>query len=214
MSGKTLTLIAAAAAKNNGIGANYAIPWRLPKDMKYFNRVTTAMTHHHPSPGAMNACIMGRKTWESFPDPFRPLPNRYNIVVTSNPDLIPKGTAHSITVPSFAAALAHIDTLNNSSSSNEQPMIDRVFIVGGGRIYQEAMETPGHHVQILITRVDFPNADICDAFFPPIDAGRFTLQPHQRLVDVATFDVSSGVQTESGINYEFLLYEDETTRSD
>ncbi|KAJ2809874.1 dihydrofolate reductase [Coemansia furcata] len=211
MSGKTLTLITAAAAKNNGIGANYALPWRLPKDMKYFNRVTllTPPTNPDSPRPLMNACIMGRKTWESFPDPFRPLPNRYNIVITSNPSLIPDDTPYSVAVPSFAAALAHIDSFNGQQG---QLLIDRVFIVGGGRVYQEAMETPGHHVQIFITRVEFPDADICDAFFPHIDTKRFTLQPHQRLCDVAAFTVPSGVQTESGLDYEFLFYEDEATR--
>ncbi|KAJ2746436.1 dihydrofolate reductase [Coemansia sp. BCRC 34301] len=205
MSGKTLTLIAAAAAKNNGIGANYALPWHLPKDMKYFNRVTTTTSNENPA--VMNACIMGRKTWESFPGPFRPLPNRYNIVITSNPDLIPTADSrYAVTAPSFTAALAHIDSLNNNK--NVELTIDRVFVVGGGCVYQEAMVTPGHHVQILLTRVEFPDADICDAFFPPIDTTRFVLQPHQRLVQVATFDVPSGVQTESGLAYEFLLFEE------
>ncbi|KAJ1909905.1 dihydrofolate reductase [Coemansia sp. S100] len=209
MSGKTLALITAAAAKNNGIGVNYALPWRLPKDMKYFNRVTTFTPPTDTTRHIMNACIMGRKTWESFPDPFRPLPNRYNIVITSNPDLIPADTPYSAAVPSFPAALALIDSLN---SQQDQVLIDRVFVVGGGRVYQEAMETPGHHVQIFITRVQFEDADICDAFFPPIDTNRFTLQPHHRLSEVAAFAVPSGVQTESGLDYEFLFYEDEATR--
>ncbi|KAJ2491505.1 dihydrofolate reductase [Coemansia sp. RSA 2050] len=210
MSGKTLALITAAAAKNNGIGVNYALPWRLPKDMRYFNQVTTLTPPADGARNLMNACIMGRKTWESFPDPFRPLPNRYNIVITSNPNLIPPDIPHSVAVPSFAAALAHIDSLN---SQPDQVLIDRVFVVGGGRVYQEAMETPGHHVQIFFTRVQFPDANICDAFFPPIDTARFKLQPHQRLIDVANFSVPSGVQTESGLDYEFLMYEDEATRA-
>ncbi|KAJ1821539.1 dihydrofolate reductase [Coemansia sp. RSA 2675] len=210
MSGKTLVLITAAAAKNNGIGAKYALPWRLPKDLKYFNQVTTPTPATDGPRKLMNACILGRKTWESFPDPFRPLPNRYNIVITSNPDLIPSDVPHSAAVSSFAAALAHIDWLN---SQQDQVLIDRVFVVGGGRVYQEAMETPGHHVQIFFTRVEFPDADICDAFFPHIDTTRFKLQPHQRLIDVATFNVPSGVQTESGLDYEFLMYEDEATRA-
>ncbi|KAJ2894306.1 dihydrofolate reductase [Coemansia aciculifera] len=207
MTTKTITLIAAAATKNNGIGANKTIPWRLPKEMKYFNRVTTAGTTAGTptSPAVMNACIMGRRNWESIPDAFRPLPKRYNIVVTSNPDLIPKNDAqYAVTAPSVAAALAHIDAVN---SSNGPVKIDRVFSIGGYGIYKEAMDLEGYHVQILLTRVEFSDADCCDAFFPEIDMAKFKLQSHQRLSDVATFDVPSGTQTENGIDYQFLLYE-------
>src|SRR6186997_2452356 len=53
------------------IGRDGGMPWRLPEDMRHFTRLTTG----HP-------VIMGRKTWESFPDQYRPLPGRTNIVIT------------------------------------------------------------------------------------------------------------------------------------
>ena len=54
------------------IGKDGDMPWHLPEDMKHFTRLTTG----HP-------VIMGRKTWLSFPDKYRPLPGRTNIVVTT-----------------------------------------------------------------------------------------------------------------------------------
>ena len=73
-----LTLIV-AATKANGIGANARLPWRLPKEMKYFAQVTS-----HAPEGRQNAVIMGRNTWESIPKKFRPLPKRVNVVVSRN----------------------------------------------------------------------------------------------------------------------------------
>lgn len=77
MTSPKLTLIVACTA-SNGIGKNGNLPWRLSKEMGYFARVTTSTPANK-----RNAVIMGRKTWESIPDKFRPLKERINIVVTS-----------------------------------------------------------------------------------------------------------------------------------
>ena len=73
-----LTLIV-AATRNNGIGQNSQLPWRLAKEMAYFKRVTT-----NAPEGSMNAVVMGRNTWESIPQRFRPLDKRLNIVISSS----------------------------------------------------------------------------------------------------------------------------------
>ena len=75
-----LTIII-AATKANGIGVNNTLPWHLRNDMKYFAQVTS-----NAADGQQNAVIMGRKTWESIPKKFRPLSNRYNIVLSRNPN--------------------------------------------------------------------------------------------------------------------------------
>ena len=73
-----LTIIV-AATKANGIGINGSLPWRLPKEMKYFAQVTSNAVD-----GRRNAVIMGRNTWESIPKKHRPLSNRYNIILSRN----------------------------------------------------------------------------------------------------------------------------------
>jgi len=76
----TATLIVAATATNGiGIieGTTAKLPWRLPKEMAYFARVTSAAPK-----GQQNALIMGRRTWQSIPPKFRPLANRLNIILT------------------------------------------------------------------------------------------------------------------------------------
>lgn len=78
----SLTLIVAATLAN-GIGQGSRLPWRLPQEMAYFARVTTAAPE-----GSANAVIMGRNTWESIPPKFRPLKQRKNIVISSNADYL------------------------------------------------------------------------------------------------------------------------------
>ncbi len=63
-----------AQAPNGVIGLDNAIPWRIPEDMKHFREVTA---------GA--AVLMGRRTWESLPERFRPLPGRRNLVLSRTP---------------------------------------------------------------------------------------------------------------------------------
>ncbi len=70
-----LSLIVAMCNSNRGIGINGSIPWRLPKDMKHFAKVTT----HTKDPAKINAVLMGRLTWLSIPKHLRPLPNRLNV---------------------------------------------------------------------------------------------------------------------------------------
>jgi len=72
--------IVVAATRTNGIGKDGQLPWRLPQEMKHFKAITSAA----PT-GLRNAVIMGRHTWGSIPKKFRPLANRLNVVLTSNP---------------------------------------------------------------------------------------------------------------------------------
>lgn len=67
-----------AAAPNRGIGRGGELPWRLPGDMAFFKKTTTAAS----SDALRNAVIMGRKTWDSIPAKFRPLGARLNVIVT------------------------------------------------------------------------------------------------------------------------------------
>jgi len=77
--------IVVAVDSEFGIGKVGTLPWHLPADMKHFKTVTT----HNASD---NVVIMGRKTWDSIPEKFRPLSQRLNIVISRQEDLIlPQG---------------------------------------------------------------------------------------------------------------------------
>jgi dihydrofolate reductase/thymidylate synthase len=82
MNSKTFDIIV-AATKDWGIGKNGGIPWRLRGDMNYFRKITTETKN----PQLRNCCIMGRKTYFSIPEKFRPLPDRLNVIISRNTNL-------------------------------------------------------------------------------------------------------------------------------
>ncbi|MEF7612295.1 dihydrofolate reductase [Aquincola sp. MAHUQ-54] len=136
-----LTLIA-AVARNRVIGNGEAMPWHLPEDLAHFRRTTSGCP-----------VIMGRRTWESLPERFRPLPGRTNIVVTRQPAWQAPGAVRS-------ASLAEaIDAAGD---------VPRVFVIGGGELYAAALPLADELVLTEIDR-DFDGS----TRFPPW-AGEFT----------------------------------------
>ncbi len=130
--------IIAAMDKNRGIGKGGKLPWNIPEDLKRFREITAG----HP-------VIMGRKTWESIPPKFRPLPNRENIVITRNPEY----EADEATVlTSLESAIECAKKLEGG---------ENVFIIGGGEIYKQALPCTD---KLYLTLVD-KEVD-ADTFFP------------------------------------------------
>ena len=129
---------------NRGIGIDNKIPWHLPVDMAYFKKTTTTATK-----GKQNAVIMGRKTWESIPEKFRPLPDRVNIVLSKS-------------VQSIDGALV-ADSLDTALQQCEiNVAIDQVFVIGGSQIYDLALQHKDCDT-LYVTKV-FRTFD-CDAYF-------------------------------------------------
>lgn len=99
------------------IGRDGSMPWHLPEDMAHFRRTTQG----HP-------VIMGRRTWESFPEKYRPLPGRTNFVVSrQEPD--PADYPGAVVVRSLEEALREARSSVGS---------DQIWIIGGGQVYAEA----------------------------------------------------------------------------
>jgi dihydrofolate reductase len=140
-----LTAIA-AMAKNRTIGANGDLPWRIPEDFKFFKDKTTG-----------HIMIMGRKTFESLGGP---LPNRLHVVITRQKDYEPDG-AHVF--PTIADAL---DFCSEQTDSGAWP--EEVYIIGGGEIYKQMMESTD---RILLTEIqkEFEG----DTKFPEFSADDF-----------------------------------------
>ena len=82
-----------ARARNGVIGRNNTLPWHLPEDLAHFKRHTLGCP-----------VIMGRKTWDSLPPKFRPLPGRLNVVVTRQPDWQASGAVVAHSLPEACAA--------------------------------------------------------------------------------------------------------------
>ncbi len=103
------------------IGQAGAMPWHLPEDMLHFSSLTSG----HP-------VIMGRKTWESFPDKYRPLPGRTNIVITRQ--------AAWRDTPGAAGAVAVASLDDALLESQFVPGHEMVWIIGGGEIFTQALD--------------------------------------------------------------------------
>lgn len=108
-----INLILARAA-NGVIGHEGGIPWHLPEDMAHFKQQTAGAP-----------VIMGRKTWDSLPPRFRPLPGRRNIVITRQPDWQAEGAES-------------VDGLREALARCQQAEEPEVWVIGGAQIYAEA----------------------------------------------------------------------------
>ena len=79
-----------AMDRDGCIGKGNGLPWRLSSDMARFKRLTEA--------DGFNSVVMGRRTWESLPDRFRPLPERVNIVMSRDTDWEDEGAITALYV--------------------------------------------------------------------------------------------------------------------
>ena len=134
-----IAIIAALGANSRAIGRENGLLWHIPEDMKRFKALTTG----HP-------VIMGRKTWESLPEKFRPLPARANIVVTR--DLAYEARGASI-AGSLEEAIA--------KAKKEEGAVE-IFVIGGGQLYAEALPIAD---RLYLTLVEDDKEG--DVFFPP-----------------------------------------------
>lgn len=139
---KKVALILAVDEKN-GIGKNNDLAWRIKADMLYFKDITTATQNENKQ----NAVIMGRKTWESIPEKFRPLPKRKNIVLSR------QYFDETLSFTSIESALAELE-------KNDE--VENIFIIGGAQIYNETVKKWLADT-IYLTQV-FGDFD-CDSFF-------------------------------------------------
>lgn len=158
-------LVVAATKDSFGIGKDGTMPWKLPGDMAYFK----ALTSQTRDSKKQNAVIMGRKTWDSIPAKFRPLPGRINVILS-----------RSMAKPEPASTQEHFtDSENDSSLANTRspastaakPMpdmagvhvcsslqaatellsgpdfsdrVETTFVIGGGQVSERSSEAHLH----------------------------------------------------------------------
>lgn len=118
-----------AQTRKGVIGAGGTIPWHLPEDLKHFRELTDGQP-----------VIMGRRTWESLPEKSRPLPGRTNIVVTAKDGWAADG----------AVRAANLTEALEAAEAAAKPG-DRIWVIGGGRLYEEAVHVAAFAV---ITDID------------------------------------------------------------
>lgn len=118
-------VLVAAVARNGVIGDGERLLWHLPEDLAFFRRTTAG----HP-------VVMGRRTWDSLPARFKPLPGRKNIVLSRDP----AWTAHG------AVAVNDVDQALAAAADS-----DSVFVIGGAQVYALALPQAD---ELLLTEID------------------------------------------------------------
>ena len=132
----------AAIDLQGGIGRHNALLWTDPKDHAHFRSLTVGHT-----------VLMGRKTWDSLPPRFRPLPGRHNIVLSRDPMFLAPGAELA---PSLDAALGGVDPLHTA------------WIIGGAELYRQSLGL-AERLELTEIQANFE----ADTFFPPFDATQF-----------------------------------------
>jgi dihydrofolate reductase len=166
----TTFALVVAADEELGIGRNGGLPWKLPAEMAHFKRVTSEAPD-----GQQNAVVMGRKTYASIAPKFRPLRGRVNVVLSRTPGF---AAEDALAAPSLSSALQLLEGRTD---------IARVFVIGGGEIYAQALEHPAC-TEVVLTQVHARCA--CDTHLPDFRA-------HFTRVD------SDGPHEEAGVRYTF-----------
>jgi dihydrofolate reductase len=113
-----------AQAHDRVIGRAGVMPWHLPEDLRHFREVTAGAT-----------VVMGRTTWLSLPERFRPLPGRANVVLSRRGFVAPGAVVHRSLEEALAAGPGH----------------RRVWVIGGGEVYAQAMPLAG---RLVVTEID------------------------------------------------------------
>jgi dihydrofolate reductase len=111
-----------AQARGGVIGIAGRLPWHLPEDLALFRELTIGST-----------VVMGRRTWESLPERFRPLPGRTNVVLTTDPDWSEDGAERAASVP---------EVLDRAGP---------LWVIGGGAVYAGFLP---HADRLVVTDVD------------------------------------------------------------
>ena len=171
-------MIAAVVAvdENWGIGRNNELLVHIPEDLKNFKKLTTG-----------GIVVMGRKTYDSLPK--KPLPNRTNIVITSNLEtgkMIRQEEVNGETV-----FYAKLDLLKFALPFYVEDSKDDIFIIGGGMIYKELLPFCD---KIYMTKIHHAYNNV-DTYFPNIDK-----MPEWKL------EMSSDIRKHNDIEYQFCIY--------
>jgi dihydrofolate reductase len=139
-----------ALAENNAIGKDNQLPWHLPDDLRFFKRTTMG-----------KPVLMGRKTFDSM---GKALTGRLNIVVSHQPDLkLPDGV---LLYNDLGKAIERLEGEDN----------EEVFIIGGGKIFEETLDQTD---RLYVTKVHTVIED-ATAFFPEIDHSHWKLVWEER----------------------------------
>ena len=226
---KQLNIVVAYTFAKQGIGNNGCLPWKISEDIAHFKEITTTIEVNN-----FNIVVMGRKTWESISENYKPLINRYNIILSNDVDYRVEqntnyrgGTIHKngrtgvyfTTWDDFIKSdyLKVENIFNNMYCYNTNTF--NYYIIGGEQIYKQALNTK-LNIKVYATEIYPINKQEieCDTFFPKILKINDTKSAKSEncnsdsnnivITNVSPFHTSKNIDEKSGENYiiRFITY--------
>ena len=190
---KELNMVVAYTFGKQGIGKDGKLPWNIPEDMTHFKHITKPKENDKTT---FSIVIMGRKTWDSIPEKFKPLPNRYNVILSNddnyrleqntiydfgkiikNEENIYKNTGVFFTTwdnfinTDYIKIENIINNINVNSIYHSVNITNRFnyYVIGGEQIYKKALES---NLNITLYTTEIYSVDKryieCDSFFPTL----------------------------------------------
>lgn len=191
--------IVAALEPKFGIGYQGKLPWRLRKEMKFFKDVTTQARS-----GAVNAVVMGRRTWELIPAKFRPLGNRVNVVLSrSHKNTIDEGVFY---FDSFDSVMKHFHTMSYKVGQQD---IDKVYVIGGAQLYSMCMQEKKLDY-LLLTRIQYKGDEAetpaMDTFLE-FEPSQWNQLSKQKLREFVHVEINEDAEREGDYQFEYTMWE-------
>ena len=175
---RRMITIIVAYDENRVIGNNGTIPWRIPEDFKHFKETTIGCP-----------CIMGRRTWDSLPEMFKPLPKRPNIVVTTKTyEMSLEDTSgyksglqrDCVWCPFNQPSLTYVSSLERAIEFCKVSYPEKeIFIIGGSQIYNQALS---NNLVDRILASEVKGTHDGDTFFPELPIQGMELAKSQSVI--------------------------------
>jgi thymidylate synthase len=230
-----LNLVVAYTFNEQGIGYQGNLPWHIPEDMQHFKELTSSKILENPSDKhikyrveQISIVIMGHKTWDSISDKYKPLSNRFNIVLSTNKEYCEDSNKQytceleTITNDNWHEGVYFSTWDNFFGQEQEYKLVLQIirnrleylglqtswlntlkyYIIGGEQIYKLALESD-INLNILATEIYLQgytgvNGFICDTFFPKFD--------NTNILAVSPFHKSNKTYNDMVILYRFITY--------
>lgn len=159
------------------IGRDGAMPWHVPEDLQHFKEVTSG-----------KPVIMGRRTWESLPDTYKPLPGRANIIVSHSVGAVEVRDG-GIWASSLDAAL---EVAHKAQEATNAGSLADAWIIGGGTLYAEALtreDLPHYRRVQVVEQTALAASDLTeipgDTKAPNLHLYDWTIATNQQLPDMS-----------------------------
>lgn len=193
---------------NNIIGRDGKMPWHVPEDLQHFKEVTSG-----------KPVIMGRRTWESLPNAYKPLPGRVNIVVSSSVAYGIEQWDGATWVPTLDAALE--EAYKAQEAANTDTLAD-AWIIGGGTLYTEALarrKLPYYGSVHVIEQTMLATADLWrdipgDTKAPELNLDDWVITNEQLPSKSESGWIRTGHSGRHPVIYQFITYTRKTNTAD